>query len=468
MKSTAYDTGSSIGGTGIGSGTGSSATTVDGLTGAQVNEAKKSSRWGKIVLIVAIIAAIFLVIAAVVGAVVGLVYRQRQAKKKEVMFIPNSAIFKEGETSLTFVDIEDRIKNLGKANKTDLFIASVEQVKDAQKNGAEWCAYGWCNNVDRVGNSRLGYNIVGFPMQRTVEGCGTTGFNNVQITPKFKEGLQFFDKTDTSVGVAIAGFNVYGVKPAATAIPGISGVYPFTTFPNNYWSLNSLKTSPDAPSSSAQQTNSKSTTFSSRIKQLSEKNLTDGKEVFFIPNSAVFKSTESKLNIITDVIPRLKMMRVGETTPTANGQAPVKNEEGFSLATKAQMKAAQNAGAQMCENGIIAPDNNVNYYGGIVQLDSMCGFFSDEELNKRTDQEKASHKKLCNESLSIDASSFTQDGFINLNNYFPLNPSSGFYVYGKKPKEGVIAGVLPFYFNGRTTSPIVKKWSMYDKVATTL
>lgn len=78
-------------------------------------------------------------------------------------------------------------------------LASREQLQQAQKNGAEWCNYGWAKNKEAY-----------YPMQTKVDGCGEIGLN----------GGPFYEEIRI-------GANCYGKKPAFSAESIALGIAPF-------------------------------------------------------------------------------------------------------------------------------------------------------------------------------------------------------------------------------------------------
>ena len=117
----------------------------------------------------------------------------KQPDKPPPVSKPQVYLYDVGHNGIPPAEIETVAKNM------DAKVATLDQLEDAQKAGAQWCHYGWANA------SITGVPIYRpyFPMQHSKYGCGHAGINSPEFLPP-----------GGSFGVVL-----YGLKPKEGRIP---------------------------------------------------------------------------------------------------------------------------------------------------------------------------------------------------------------------------------------------------------
>ena len=138
--------------------------------------------------------------------------RKKKKGKKSFFDIKNNKeVFNISNNIFTYTDAEAVCKSY------DSDLASYNQIKDAYKNGAEWCSYGWSKNqLALFPTQKKTYEKLQKGDKNHRNDCGRVGING-----------GFFQNPDLKFGV-----NCFGNKPKITAKEkNLIGNCP-TIFPN--------------------------------------------------------------------------------------------------------------------------------------------------------------------------------------------------------------------------------------------
>ena len=64
-------------------------------------------------------------------------------------------------------------------------LCKVEEVQKAQTKDAEWCNWGWCEDLDPKDQKRA---AIAFPMKSKDAGCGDKGLNMTFVSKSLQYG----------------------------------------------------------------------------------------------------------------------------------------------------------------------------------------------------------------------------------------------------------------------------------------